>query len=327
MEMAVTLAEYFKQVKEPMSKGFIADLLRYSDLIGLVPLETIGDIRIRGQRWQTLPSTNFRALNGSYTVSQGTPEEIEETLSILGGEISIDRVLDKITNYIEDPVITQARMLAKSVAFTFNNAFINGDRGVDPDSFEGLKKRVSNMPSRMTIDLAQSGDSLKVLASDVNIHTFFDAFDQAIKYVDGATHILMNENTWLKIGSAVRRISAGELTLRTNDLGKLVKTYNGIPLVDVGLKSDKATEIITNTEDPGDGGNDATSIYVVRMDTDDGLHAIQLSGTSPEVYDPLAGKESESAPKFIRRVDWAVGLFNLSQYCICRIKGFKMAAA
>jgi hypothetical protein len=33
----------------------------------------------------------------------------------------------------------------------------------------------------------------------------------------------------------------------------------------------------------------------------------------------------EAGPQYLRRIDGAVGLINLSQYCICRIKGFKMA--
>lgn len=323
-----TLVEYFKASKDPMSKGFVGDLLRFSDLLGVVPIDDVEGLKVSGNRWQTLPTSAFRRLNGAYTASAGTLEEVEDTVAILGGEVKLDRILTKAKNYHEDPLITQTRMLAKSVAFNFNHYFVNGDLAVDPDGFEGIRKRVSNMPNRMTISLTPgSNDCLKVFASDANQHLFLDALDQAIKYVDGATHILMNENTWLKIGSVLRRQSTIEFNTRRNEFGKMIKSYGGVDLVDVGLKSDKSTEIITNTEDPGDGGNDSTSIYVVRMDTDDGLHAIQLSGTSPDVYDPIGGKESESSPAFLRRVDWGIGLYNLSQYCICRIKDFKMAAA
>lgn len=185
------------------------------------------------------------------------------------------------------------------------------------------------MPSRMTINLAAAGDSLKVLASSTTEHQFIDAIHQANKFVDGATHILCNETTWLGLGQVARRLNLFQ-TL-TDAIGK---TWNSIssgsnilPFVDVGLKSDKSTEIITNTEDPGDGGNDSTSIYVVRMDDEEGLHGISLEGHDLDVYDPLTGGEMESGPQKLRRIDWGVGLFNLSQFVICRIKGFKIAAA
>ena len=327
--MTVTIVDYAKQSKDPLRKAFIMDLLRYSDLLSIVPFETVSGLQVSGTRWQTLPPAAFRKLNAGYTESTGTTEEIIETLVALGGDVKIDRFLTGNANVIEDPLTTQMRMKAKSVAFKFNDAFINGDVAVDADSFEGLKKRNSNMPSRMTIDLAAAGDSLKVLASAANEHAFIDAVHQAVKYVDGATHILCNETVHLGLGQVARRLNLFQLI--EDALGRhwqsISSGSNVLPFVDVGLKSDKSTEIITNTEDPGDGGNDSTSIYVVRMDTDDGLHGIDLEGHSLDVYDPLDGGEMESGPQYLRRVDWGVGLFNLSQYVIARIKGFKMAAA
>ena len=181
------------------------------------------------------------------------------------------------------------------------------------------------MPSRQTINLASGGDALKVLASAANEKTYLDALHQAIKYCDGATHIFMNENTWLKHGSLVRDLG---LTYNMVDMyERQWESFANIPLVDVGLKSDKSTEIIPNNEDPGDAGNDATSIYVARIDTDDGLCGIQLKGMDMNIYDPLGGKEMESKPSYLRRIDWAVGLTSPSQYSIVRIKGFKMAAS
>jgi len=316
--MAVTLNDWFKQAKDPLSKGFIADLLRYSDLIGMVPIETVTNLQVRGQRWQTLPGAAFRPVGGTYTESTGTAEEITETLAILGGDVKIDRVLLKATDVIENPLVTQMKMKAKAVAFTFNHYFINGDTATDPHGFEGIKKRVANMPSRMTINL----NNLAVLASTGNEHTFIDALHMATKYVDNATAILVNEATYVGLGQVLRRL--GLLETQTDAYGKVWDTFKGIPLVDVGLRADKSTEIISNAQGTG---NQNTELFVVRMDTDDGLRMIQLKGTSPEPYDPLAGGESDAGPQFIRRIDWAVGLFNLSQYCICRVYDFRMASS
>jgi hypothetical protein len=327
--MTVTLIDYAKQSKDPLRKGFIMDLLRYSDLMKLVPFETVSGLQVSGTRWQTLPSAAFRRIGAGYTESTGTTEDVIETLVAMGGDVKIDRFLTGNANVIEDPLTTQMRMKAKAVAFKFNDAFINGDAAVDPDSFEGLKKRNSNMPARMTIDLANAGDSLKVLAGSTQEHQFVDAIHQAVKYVDGATHILCNETTWLGLGQVARRLNLFQ-TL-TDALGRTWNSISSgssiIPFVDVGLKGDKSTEIIPNNENPGDGGNDSTSIYVVRMDTDDGLHGILLEGHEFDVYDPLDGGEMESGPQYLRRIDAGVGLFNLSQYVIARIKGFKMAAS
>lgn len=323
--MTVSLADIAKASKEPMQKGFILDLLRHSELLAAIPFTGVDGLKVSDARWQTMPSAGFRKLNAGYTESTGTTEDVVETLALLGGDVKIDKVGEKVAVKKEKPLVTQMKMKSKAVAFTFNDYFINGDHGVDPDGFEGLKKRVAGMPSRQTINLASAGDSLKVLANATNEKTFLDALHQAIKYVDGATHIFCNETTYLKFGSLLRDLGLQYDLVEMYD--RTWNSFNKVPLVDVGLKSDKSTEIITNTEDPGDAGNDATSIYLARVDKEDGLSGIQLNGMDIKVYDPLNGNELESGPQYLRRIDWAVGLTSPSQYSICRIKGFKMATA
>ena len=321
--MAVTLMDYFRQSKDPTHKAFIADLLRASRLLEQVPFVPLPGLQVSATRWLTMPSVAFRKIGAGYTEGTGKTEQIEETLYALGGDVKIDKLL-KGGNTFEDPLVTQMKMKAKAMAFKFNDQFINGDLTVDPDGFEGLKKRVSNMPTRQTIDLAQSTDSLKVLASTANTHLFLDGLAKAAQYVAGATHFFMNENTILQFEAALRRTSPALLTTVKDSWDREITAYKGIPMIDVGLLSDKSTEIITNTEDPGDAGNDATSLYAVRIDTDDGLCGLQKEGSTPEPYDPLGGAELESGPQYLRRIDWAVGLLNISNYCIARVKGFRM---
>lgn len=323
----LTLNEYFKQSKDPMQKGMIADLLRYSDLMKIVPIDSVSALRVSATRWQTMPSVAFRKYGGGYTESSGTTEQFTETLALLGGDVKFDR-LANVGDFIEDPVVTQMNMKAKAMAFKFNDSLINGDHATDADGFEGLKKRVSNMPSRQTIWLDASangtGASLKVLASEANEQLFLDALHKGIKRVDGATHMLSNEDTQLGLGMVLRRLKLNTIMKDAHD--HTWDTFNNVPLIDVGLKSDKSTEIITNTELVADATG--TSLYCVRFDTDDGVRAIDLKGGGgPNVYDPLNGGEMEAGPQKLRRIDWPVGLFHKSQYTICRIAGFKMAAS
>ena len=280
-----------------------------------------------GRRWQTIGSAGFRKLNGGYSESTGTIEEVEETLAFLGGDIKVDKVFDKSNSgTIEKPLVTQMKMKAKAVAFAFNNAFINGNQGTNPDSFEGIMNRVGNMPSRMTqfldTNANNTGTSLKVLANATNEKALITAMQKANKTVGGATAIYMNENTFIQIGAMMRDLG---ITYQPVELwDKVWESFQGVPFVDVGLLGDKSTEIILSTE-----GTDtvSTSMYFVRMDTDDGLQGIQLAGMDMNVYDPLNGNETEGGPQYLRRVDWACGLFNLSNYSIARVGGFKMAAS
>ena len=335
--MAVTLNEYLKNEKSPMGVGIIKNLLRQSDILKLLPFEPIPGLRVKATRWQTLPSTGTRKLGGSYTESSGVKEQLEETLHIYGGDVQIDRILKLAANEFEDELADQMAMKGQSLASKFNDDFINGDHAVDPDTFEGLKKRVANAPARMTISCDPATDSLKVLASAANEHTFIDKLHEAVHKVGGGQQgggenkamrglMLMNETSYLGVSQVLRRL--GLLDTTKDNFERSWDKFKGFALVDVGLKSDQSTAIITDTEATGDGGTDGSSIYVVRLGEDDGLHGIQLKGTSPTPYDPVkAGEGGASGPNFMRRIDWAIGLRSFGSYSIARVNQFKMAAS
>jgi hypothetical protein len=84
----------------------------------------------------------------------------------------------------------------------------------------------------------------------------------------------------------------------------------------MGLKKDQSTEIITETEVAGDAGQDATSIYCVAFNEEQGVTGIQLAPM--EVYDPLAGGELSTQPSKMTRIDWWLGLAGFGSYGITR---------
>ena len=328
----VTLLEYQKLAKSKSNKlflGLIEDLIRKWDVWSILPSRQVTGLSVKGSRWNTLPSVAFRKINAAYSATKGTTEDIEETLTMLGGEIIIDRVLTKVKDTVQNPLEVQMDMISTAMTLQMAYSLINGNQGENVDSFDGIKIRVSNMPARCTIYLDSDHDGtntrLPVLYSSANRQEFLDAVHQAVLRTN-ATHLLMNESTYEGFGRIFRREGLMDTTQdqygRTWDAIQLGSRK--IPLVDVGLKNDKSTEVIPNDEDPGDGGNDATSLYAVRFDKNDGLHLLELAGTSPDPYDPLNGAEMETQPAYKRRIDWGVGLFNLSQYCICRVCGFAM---
>ena len=107
--MAVTLMDYFRQSKDPIHKAFIADLLRNSQLLDIVPFVSLPGLQVSATRWNAIPSVAFRTIGAGYTESTGTTEQIEETLYAFGGDVKIDRLL-KGGNTFEDPLVTQMKI-------------------------------------------------------------------------------------------------------------------------------------------------------------------------------------------------------------------------
>jgi len=317
--MAVTMTDLVKTARDDYNKKFIIDLARHKNAIWpMFPIETIGGLKVTGSRVNSLPTTGKRKLGGSWTASTGRTEEVQETLSIYGGEIEVDTIAALVESKpgIPGQLELQTQLLRESMMYTFNNDFVNGDHGVDPDGLEGLSKRVTNGLSRYDLDL-YSGASLDVLGSIANANKFLNAVHAMIGYLGGVDVIVCNEKTRNGFGQTLRYLGQGNLLSQTKDnFERTFETFMGAPIVDIGYKSDFSTEIITNTKSADTLGSE---MYLIRKGGDEGLNLIQLKGSSPEPKDAVA-----TTPKLVRRVEWALGLMNNSRNSsIGRIKGFK----
>ncbi len=322
--MAVTLAELAKVEKDTLRAGVMMHLLRYSPVMEGLPFENVSALSMIKTRVKDLPSVAWRKLNEGYTESTGSLEQVPENLKILGGDIDIEKVFMMVTNVIESPAVTQTKMKLQAMAFEWNDTLINGNEETDADEWNGLKYRVSKLASRQTIKTDASSDgtgaSMKVMSSATTQHDWIDYLFSASRRVGGVQAWLMNENTLEKFSSILRRQSLFATTQDSFD--REITTFLGAPLIDMGLKSDKSTEIITNAETECND-NAGTSVYAVRYGLDEGLVGIQLNAMDAYVV----AEELESKPAKRIRVDWVNGIAHLGDYCICRVQGFKMAAS
>ena len=114
--MALTLADLSKQEVQPLKKFILENLLRYSDVMSLVPMKKVDSLSSIVVRWKALPSVAYRQINGTYTESTGSTEQITEGVYALGGEVKFDRIFDMVNNTIEDPKKTQTQMKVRAIA-------------------------------------------------------------------------------------------------------------------------------------------------------------------------------------------------------------------
>lgn len=320
----ITIAQLAQLETEPLKKGIFTNIIRDAQIFEKIPFENVSSLRVMATRWAKLPTGGaFRKLNGSYTASEeGQVEQVEESLFGFGGEITYDRVIDKLTNFIENPITVQTKMKVKALAYNWKDYFINGDHAVDPDGFEGLKKRVSNLPSRQKVCWTTSATAapLDPTASTANARRYLDVLDIIAHYCNGnqVNAYFANEAQILGIGRVMRylQLNGNMLDVSKDTVGREFLTYKGKPVFDMGYKADQSTEIITNTEVAGDAGADSTSLYACSFDKEQGIYGIQLEPM--KVYDPLNGAESSSSPSVLRRIDWWNGLAMFGSYGLVR---------
>lgn len=323
--MAYNLAQLAQIETNALRKGIMMTILRYSSLMDVIPWENVDSLQVMAARWKDLPTVNFRRINEGYTPNEGTDEQVWEALYGFGGEIKFDRVFEKVKNTIVDPKINETNKKMKALAMTFNDYFINGDHATDADAFEGLKKRIAGMGTRQSVYFAgAAGGSTAALdptASAANARAFLDKYEECHYKCNAGrvSAIFMNEAMYWGFGRVLRYLgSAGGalLDMTKDQFDRTQITYKGTRFIDVGLKRDQSTEIITNTETALDAGADATSIYFASFGDDEGLMGAQLGPM--EVYDPLNGGEQESTPTKLLRIDWWLGLTTLGKYCLVR---------
>ncbi len=123
--------------------------------------------------------------------------------------------------------------------------------------------------------------------------------------------LFMNKKTFLGFQQAARL--AGYSLYTVDLLGYTWHSYMGIPLVDVGFKRDKSTEIILNTYDPGDAGNDCSRIYCVRFSPADGdIDSPGAGGLSLLQAQPYSVLGPEDYAEYQRwALQWIVGLVHI----------------
>jgi len=257
----------------------------------------------------------MRKINASFSESTGKFDQKIEGKYIFGHEIDVDVVLEKANPGERQ---TQRRMSAKAMSFAFNDMFINGDPA--SDEFKGLSKRVDDVYNagytNQYIDGGSATTGKGVLYDSTERHYFIDKVSELIHAISEhrPDSLFMNSKMYLCFESAMRR---EQLLKQTEDMfGRVINVFQGIPLIDIGIKADQSTEIITNAETLS-GGTDETSIYAVKYGEDE-----YLWGMQQEALDVKDLGEVSDKPVYRDRVSWVVGLAVSNPRSIARAYGF-----
>lgn len=283
-----------------------------------IPWETIGSLFKKMLRVQTLPSVARRKLNASWTSSTGTTEPITEGISIVGGNIDIDKEMVEGNQTIEDVRVIQTTMKTKAMAYEFNDSFINGSQLTDEDDFDGLKARCDLTAMSAQKILSATGTNY---IDDTQAHAlaFLKEMDKLTYAIDGhnPTFLVTNSMGLRTINSALRIASV----LRTDkdQFGKLVTMWGeNTPIYDIGVTADQSTLVMADETIAGIAGSDYFSVYAVKVGEGTDFWGIQKHAL--EVLD--AGL-LEDQVTYRTNVNWPVGLALINKRSIARLYGVR----
>ncbi len=290
--MAITLAEAKVGMADHVDQTVIDTFRRSSLLLDRLTFDnaispgTGGSTLTYGYIQLLSPATaDVRGVGDEYTPGEAKREKKTTSAVIMGGAFQIDRVLQN-TAGAADEMAFQAEQKIKATANCFHNMAINGD--TEEGGFDGLKKMLAGTANEVTSQVSLTTSS----ELDSNYNAFLDEMDAFLATLDGSADLLMmNTQMLIKLRSIARR--AGYYERTTDDFGKTVETYAGIPMVDMGkfFDGENSQDVI-----PTEGGK--TAIYAVCLGLD-GFHGISPTGSGvinsymPDLTAPGAVKTGE----------------------------------
>lgn len=288
--MAVTLIEASKLNSGDVLKSKVIEAFaRESDILRVLPFEDIQGGGVTYNRESTLPGISFRGVNESFTPSTGVINPLTDALSILGGEVDVDRFI--ISTRGVSVRAAHVMMKVKALAAQWTTSFIKGDSTSDPRQFDGLQVRLTG--SQLISAGSTSGGAALSLST----------VDQAIDQTYNPTHIICSKAMRRRFQQAARNINVGGyITFDNDEFGKPITTYQGLPLL-VAYSDNGGDEVLPFTEAAASSSNTATSMYVVSLGQE------RLSGIQNGTIDVRdLGEIQVGAVTYRTRVEWYSGV-------------------
>lgn len=329
----VTLSQYMELTENPLEAGVVFALINNGAVFDNIPMVTKEQLGVTGVRFEgNLPAVNWAPLNADPAQVSGTPKQFQEQVYIISETIDIAKwmVMDKTA--ITDPRGLQVSAALKAIAYDLNDKFINNDHASgNINSFVGIRYRVNNgtlfgvRPENLIdaggVDLSTAG----MTATTAN--NFMVFLDQLLWSVDAPNGdqnvtIYMNDVTLRYFRKALRIMGTqGGLDQTQDQFQRVIETYKGCKVQDIGYKADQATRIITTTEtNTGlNGASTFTSIYAVNASADH-FGAFQMAPLNVQDLGLL-----NTGNLYRTLIDWAVGFYQPSIRSLARLYDIKLA--
>lgn len=294
--MPLTLLDASHLTQDMLVRGVIETVIEESAVLRYLPFIQIVGNSLRYNQELTLGSVDFYGVGDTWTEDAMTVTEKTAQLVILGGDADVDAFLQQTYSDPNDLRALVVAAKAKALAHTFSDSFFNGDSGVDPLQFDGLK--VLSAGAR-TISKGANGATLAL-----------DHMDELIDMIKpGSPAVLFMSKRSRRKLSSLRRASGSVLETSTDAFGRRVITYDGIPV--------EVDDHISDIETKGTS-NDCSSIYAVQFGFQTGLCGLDNGGIQVQ---PLGALETKDAWR--TRIKWYCGLALFRDIALARLEGVR----
>lgn len=308
----VTLLEAAKAGDDMHKAGVVETIIQESALIEMLPWKTFAGNALRHDEEGTLPDVQFRRVNEGYSASWGSDNSHFWGVSILGGEIKVDKFLVNVVGTEDDIEAKQWRKLAKANAMRFAYEAIKGTGSVSSKGFKGVNSLVSEGFGQSLAN-ATNGATVSLDKLDEAMDLFRNQGMPDMAFLNRTARRQITQKARTSV-TGVSLIDVG-----TDVFGRQVTMYNDVPLRISGDAIDSSGNVVSLLDfDETQGSSNVTSsIYFWKLGEDDVCGLLGQNGS----FQVQSFGELESAPQRMGRLEWYPGLAIFNKYSVVRLTG------
>jgi hypothetical protein len=305
--MSLTLIEASKYSVDVLQRGVIEVFARTSPVLELLPFMEIAGNSYKYNQEQTLPGIAFRGVNEAYVESAGVVNQLSEGLTILGGDVDVDKFLAQTRGNVNDLRAIQTEMKSKALAMEWTHSFFKGDVTATPNGFDGLEKRLTGSQKIYADGAGTAGANLTL-----------EKLDELIDAVVGEPDVLFMSKAMRREVKKLLVQSQHYIENGTDAFGRPVATYAGIPIR--VLDENAGYDILSFTETVGTDNNTG-SIYAVKFGAEQ--YVSGLRNGSVNVRDL---GEVQDKPVYRTRIEFYSGFAVFHPRACARLAGIKKSS-
>ena len=289
MALTMTLADSLKLTTDTLQAGVIETLATESKILAVLPFMNVQGSGYTYNVETELSDTKFRAVGEEIVAGSAGYETRTEALKILGDEAIIDTFQIAVYGNVNDLMALEVELKSKAIAHKFEKTFISGNSETNVKEFDGIDKRIK--PDQV-VDFTE----YKEKVDGVDVVGYATAMDELIDKVLGTpSALIMNKSTRREVVANFRKY----ITYSTNEFGKQLAMYDGVPILDV------EDEVLPTKN----------TIYAVRFAVKEAVCGLQNGGIQVKALG-----EVDNAPQLKTRIEWFVGLAVFNDKAIAKAK-------
>jgi len=294
--VALTLVEASKLSTDTLLAGVIETMAQESPVLQRLPFIEIVGNGLAYNRENDSPTAAFYDVGDNW--AENTPTFSQETaaLRIMGGDADIDNFLKATRSNLQDLEAAVVQLKARAVQSLFDDTFVNGDSGVDPNSFDGLDTLCAG---GQAVSMGANGDVLTL-----------EKLDELIDRVRGGKPnlLLMSRRTRRSL-NVLARSSGSFLEADRDEFGSVVQYYDGVP---IGI-----CDYISDAKTVGTSA-DCSTVYAMQFG-EGGLSGLTAPGGL--TIERVGSLETKDASRI--RVKWYAGLALFNTVKLARLTGVR----